>query len=70
MIDRSYYGVILLCFLIIFVLVIGTLASINIKTDNINNQLKTIVKLEKRQNAKTPETTTPELVIEENTLGR
>ena len=70
MTDRSYYGVILLCFLIIFVLVIGILSSINIKTDNINKQLKTIVKLEKRQNAKTPETTTPELVIEENTLGR
>ncbi len=70
MTDRSYYGVILLCFLIIFVLVIGILTSINLKTANINKQLKTIVKLEKRQNAKTPETTTPELVIEENTLGR
>lgn len=65
MTDRSYYGIILLCFLIMFVLVIGILTSINIKTDNINKQLKTIVKLEKRQNAKTPE-----LVIEENTLGR
>lgn len=70
MTDRMYYGLILLCFLIISVLMIGILTSINLKTDKINKQLKTIVKLEKRQNAKTPETTTPELVIEENTLGR
>lgn len=70
MTDRTYYGVILLCFLIFNILIVGVLTSINIKTDNVNKQLKTIVKLEERQNAKTPtETTTPELIIEENTLG-
>lgn len=71
MTDRSYYGVILLCFLIIFVLVIGILTSINLKTANINKQLKTIVKLEQKQTATETqkETNIPELIIEENNLA-
>lgn len=68
MTDRIYYGVILLCFLVISVLMIGILTSINIKTDETNKNLKTIIKLEQKQI--NLETTTPELIIEENTLRR
>lgn len=65
--DKKFLQITLFYIAFITLLMLGALFSINY---SINNQLKTIVKLEKRQNAKTPETTTPELVIEENTLWR